>query len=250
MDWRMTKVLKPCDNQVSAANVGRRSEMETVRIPAAGFDEIAQAGGIKLSLDTKAAIETALNSYIRHTSWDKNSRPSKETRRHSQSLLKHVDGLLDAFSDVNRKLRTDSTEYNRAIALSDQCLFHRAEVSPFEFDDQLLRIKKQLVSAGMESSKGGRPKNFSLSDFFCELEEIFLDAGGEPVGVTKHPIHGTRTSPFTDFVNAILRFAPDGIGPSSSAAVAAAWERQLLCRPPGERKPTAKPPGFGEGSAP
>src|SRR5436190_16166281 len=101
------KILKPGDNQVSAANVGRRSEMETVCIPTAGFDEIAQAGGIKLSLDIKAAIEDALNGYIRHTSWDKNSRPSKETRHHSHLLLKHVDGLVDALSDLNRKLRTE-----------------------------------------------------------------------------------------------------------------------------------------------
>jgi hypothetical protein len=232
------------------SNCSKASKIQRVRIPETRVQEIEQAGGIKLSVEAKAAIEDALNSYLSHRSWDEDSRPSKETRRHSVLLAKHIEGLIDVLSDVNRKIRTDDGEYHRAIALSDQCLFHHAGVLIPGFYDQLLALEKQLDEKGSKSDQGGRPKDFFLPDFFCKLEEIFLSVGGDPVGVTKHPILGTRESPFTDFVNAILRFAPAGVGPSSSAAVAAAWERQLKCRAPGERKPTAKPRGIGEGSAP
>jgi hypothetical protein len=84
---------------------------------------------------------------------------------------------------------------------------------------------KELESNGIKRDKGGRPKDHFLTQFFCELQDVFRRAGGRAVGVTK--TYGTRESPFTDFVNAILRFAPVGIGPSSSPAVAVAWERQL-----------------------
>src|SRR3954454_22435967 len=113
---QMTKALKSGDDYGIAEASRGRSEMETVCIPTAGFDEIAQAGGTKLSLDTKVAIEDALNGYIRHTSWDKNSRPSKETRRHSRSLSKHLDGLIHALGEANRKPTNDGPEHNRAIA--------------------------------------------------------------------------------------------------------------------------------------
>src|SRR4051794_27161993 len=221
MKSRMTTVSAGCDDAVKTTKIGRRSKMEKVRIPGAGVEKIEKAGRIKLSAESVAEIENALNSYILHRSWDENSRPSKETRRHSSLLGKHIDGVLDALGDVNRKLRTEDGEYHPGIALSDQSLFHRAGVSVPEFYDQLLALNKQLEETQMESNQAGRPKDLFLSEFFSELEQIFLNAGGNPVGVTKDPIRGTRESPFTDFVNAILRFAPAGIGPSSSAAVAA-----------------------------
>src|SRR4051794_37998128 len=176
MDTQMPKPLKSGDHY------GMSSEMTTARIPAARFDEIAQAGGIQLSVETKTAIEDALNSYIRHTSWDRNSRPSEETRRHSRSLVKHLDGLVHALGQVRRNSGNDGPEHNRTVALVNQCLFHRAGVSPTEFGESLQALKKQLDAPDMESTRGGRPKDLFLPDFFCELEEIFLKAGGEPVG--------------------------------------------------------------------
>src|SRR5205085_11542353 len=114
---------KGCEDTVKTTKIGKRSKIERVRIPTDRLQEIEKSGGISLSVEAKAAIENALNNYILHRSWDENSRPSKETRRHSSSLGKHIDGVLDALGDVNRKLRTEDGEYHRGIALSDQSRF-------------------------------------------------------------------------------------------------------------------------------
>jgi hypothetical protein len=79
-------------------------------------------------------------------------------------------------------------------------------------------------------AKVGRPKDEFLADFLFGLEAVYIKAGGTRLGVTKIPCDNTRASPFADFVSAILRFAPQGIGPVGSQAVAVAWERQLRSR--------------------
>jgi len=224
------KVSNDCADAGDQAHDSKpeRNQARSVCISAAQFEEIEKAGQIELSEELRAEIETVLNSYILRSGWDRNTRPSKEAKAQSQSLKKHVIGILDALDDVSRKLRGEGA-YHAGVALSNQDLFWRAGIMLIPFYDQLLSLLKELESDGIKRDKGGRPKDHFLTQFFCELQDIFRRAGGRVVGVTK-TIDGRRESPFTDFVNAILRFAPVGIGPSSSPAVAVAWERQLLSR--------------------
>src|SRR5882757_8483885 len=177
----------------------------SVCISAAQFEEIEKAGQIELSEELRAEIETVLNSYILRSGWDRNTRPSKEAKAQSQSLRKHVVGILDALDDVNRKFRGEGV-YHSGVALSNQDLFWRAGIPLIPFCDQLLSLLKELESDGIKRDKGGRPKDHFLTQFFCELQDVFRRAGGRAVGVTK-TTDGTRESPFTDFVNAMLRFA-------------------------------------------
>jgi len=210
-------------NQVSSPRNRKR-----ISITESGFDEIAKAGRIKLDHHLRSEIEEVLNSYVLRSGWDRDSRPSKGKNAHLQSLKKQVNGLLRTLHDVNRKL-TDGTDFDPGIALEDQCLFHRAGVDPIKLHSELHSLAAAFENDQVELNKGGRPKDEFLSQFFCELEEIYLNAGGTGIGVTK-TLDGARKCPFADFVSAILRFAPQGIGPSSSLAVPVAWERQLRSR--------------------
>jgi len=218
----MTKVLNRCRDRVNA------SEMQTVCISNTGLEEIEKAGKVRLSDAQRAEIEEALNSYIIRNRWDRISRPAKSKELHSRSLRRHLKGLLSELDNLEKKFR-EAGEFDRAIALDDQRLFWRAGVQPLEFLDQLSSLHKHAEQDGSGKHRGGRPEDFFLPQFFCEFEDIFLRAGGRWVGVTK-TLEDTRKSPFADFVNAILRFAPPGLGPSSNPAVAAAWERQLRSR--------------------
>jgi hypothetical protein len=220
-------------NPKDGADPGDRrlaKQTPSVCISAAQFREIERAGRLELSHELRAEIEIVLNSYILRHGWDRNTRPSKETKAHLQLLGKHVGGLLQALDDVNRKFSSGG-DFHPGIALEDQWLFHRAGIDPVRVFDQLLSLSRALEAEADETEldRGGRPKDFFLPQFFCELEEIYLKAGGCRIGVTKPP-NDTRESQFADFVNAILRFAPAGLGPSSSPAVAVAWERQLQSR--------------------
>jgi hypothetical protein len=220
-------------NPKDGADPGDRrlaKQTPSVCISAAQFREIERAGRLELSHELRAEIEIVLNSYILRHGWDRNTRPSKETKAHLQLLGKHVGGLLQALDDVNRKFSSGG-DFHPGIALEDQCLFHRAGIDPVRVFDQLLSLSRALEAEADETEldRGGRPKDFFLPQFFCELEEIYLKAGGCRIGVTR-TLNDTRESQFADFVNAILRFAPAGLGPSSSPAVAVAWERQLQSR--------------------
>jgi hypothetical protein len=197
-------------------------------ISTAGFEQIEAAGGINLTDELRAEIADVVNSYILRTAWDRNSRPSHEEKVHLQALSERLHGMLDGLVDLNVKFEGEGA-FHPGIALSDQCLFHRAGIDPLKLYDDLLSLQKAIEQHANQAAQGGRPKDFFLPQFFCELEEIFLKAGGVWVGVTK-TLEDTRRSPFADFVNAILRFAPAGIGPSSSPGVAVAWERQLRSR--------------------
>jgi hypothetical protein len=218
-------------NPKDGADPGDRrlaKQTPSVCISAAQFREIERAGRLELSHELRAEIEIVLNSYILRHGWDRNTRPSKETKAHLQLLGKHVGGLLQALDDVNRKFSSGG-DFHPGIALEDQCLFHRAGIDPVRFFDQLLSLWKALQEDGVELDRGGRPKDLFLVQFFSELEEVYFRAGGHRIGVTR-TLNDTRESQFADFVNAILRFAPAGVGPSSSSAVAVAWERQLRSR--------------------
>ncbi len=220
-------------NPKDGADPGDRrlaKQTPSVCISAAQFREIERAGRLELSHELRAEIEIVLNSYILRHGWDRNTRPSKETKAHLQLLGKHVGGLLQALDDVNRKFSSGG-DFHPGIALEDQWLFHRAGIDPVRVFDQLLSLSRALEAEADETEldRGGRPKDFFLPQFFCELEEIYLKAGGCRIGVTR-TLNDTRESQFADFVNAILRFAPAGLGPSSSPAVAVAWERQLQSR--------------------
>ena len=202
-----------------------------VRIPTAGFVEIENAGKIKLSDELRSAVEDALNDYILHSGWDRNSGPSKEKKAFVRLFRKHVQGLLHAMGDLERKLG-DGFDFDAGVALETQCLFFfRTKIDSVQFIENLRSLDRALEDDDGHLAKGGRPKDLFLPDFFCVLEDIYLAAGGRRLGVTK-AVDGShrRESPFADFVNAILRFAPAGIGPSSSLAVAVAWERQLRSR--------------------
>jgi len=220
-------------NPKDGADPGDRrlaKQTPSVCISAAQFREIERAGRLELSHELRAEIEIVLNSYILRHGWDRNTRPSKETKAHLQLLGKRVGGLLQALDDVNRKFSSGG-DFHPGIALEDQWLFHRAGIDPVRVFDQLLSLSRALEAEADETEldRGGRPKDFFLPQFFCELEEIYLKAGGCRIGVTR-TLNDTRESQFADFVNAILRFAPAGLGPSSSPAVAVAWERQLQSR--------------------
>jgi hypothetical protein len=109
--------------------------------------------------------------------------------------------------------------------MDDQLIFSKANVDPAQFLSQLAALNK-VEEADLGIEKGGAPRDMELPDFFSALERVYLDAGGKRLGVTNKQ-DGTRESPFADFVTAILRFAPAGIGPSSGQAVAVAWQRSL-----------------------
>jgi hypothetical protein len=205
-------------------------QLRTVRISIteSGFGEIAKAGRIELELHLRGEIEDVLNSYVLRNSWDRNSRPSKHKSAHLRALKKQMCGLRQSLDDVNRKF-SGSNGFDPGIALEDQSLFHRAGVEPAPFLAGLQSLAAALDDDQTEPNRGGRPKDIFLTQFFCELEEIYLEAGGRGTGVTKL-LDGTRKCPFADFVNAVLRFAPEGLGPTSSSAVAVAWERQLRSR--------------------
>jgi hypothetical protein len=210
-------------NQVSATGTSDR-----ISITESGFNEIARAGRIELAHHFWNEIEDVLNSYVLRSGWDRNSRSSKDKKAHIQEVRKQIDGFLQSLDDVNRKL-SGSTGFDPGIALEDQSRFHRAGVEPTQFLAGLQSLGAAYDDDQAEPNKGGRPRDIFLPQFFCELEEIYLKAGGRRTGVTK-ALDGTRKCPFADFVNAILRFAPAGLGPSSSPAVAIAWERQRRSR--------------------
>src|SRR6266404_9032971 len=198
-------------NPKDGADPGDRrlaKQTPSVCISAAQFREIERAGRLELSHELRAEIEIVLNSYILRHGWDRNTRPSKETKAHLQLLGKHVGGLLQALDDVNRKFSSGG-DFHPGIALEDQWLFHRAGIDPVRVFDQLLSLSRALEAEADETEldRGGRPKDFFLPQFFCELEEIYLKAGGCRIGVTR-TLNDTRESQFADFVNAILRFAP------------------------------------------
>jgi hypothetical protein len=193
--------------------------------------EIESAGKIELSDKLRSAVEDALNDYILHRGWDRNSGPSKKKKDFVRSFRKHVHGLLHAMGDLERKLG-DGFDFDAGVALETQCLFFfRAKIDCLQFIENLRSLDRALEDDGGHPAESGRPKDLFLSDFFRDLEDIYRAAGGRWVGVTK-AVDGShrRESPFADFVNAILRFDPAGIGPSSSLAVAVAWERQLRSR--------------------
>jgi len=213
---------------MKASDGSRMRQVSRISILDAGFEEIESAGNIKLQHELRIEIEDVLNSYVLRSGWDRNSRPSEEKKAHLRSLSTIVRGLLESLGDVNLKFNGD-IDFHPAIALDLQSLFHRAGINPVQFFGQLVSVEKVLEQNELERDKGGRPKDLFLPQFFCELEEVYIKAGGGRTGVTK-TLDGTRESPFADFVNAILRFAPAGVGPSSSPAVAVAWERQLRSR--------------------
>src|SRR5438105_3616040 len=153
------------DDTVDQAQAfGRRHEIE-ICIPNAGFEVIEKAGQITLSGDLRAETEDVLNSYIRHTGWDRNARPSKETKAHLRLFGKQLEGMLNTLDHVNRKL-TGESQYHPGIALLDQRLFHHAGISPTRFCGMLQSLKKELENKGTESARVGRPKNFFLAQFF------------------------------------------------------------------------------------
>jgi hypothetical protein len=192
--------------------------------------EIENAGKIELSDKLRSAVEDALNDYILHSGWDGNSGPSKEIKAFVRLFRKHVKGLLHAMGDLERKLG-DGLDFDPGVALETQCLFFRTKIDSVQFIGNLRSLDRAPEDDDGHPAKGGRPKDLFLPDFFCVLEDIYVAAGGRRLGVTK-AVDGShrRESPFADFVNAILRFAPEGIGPSSSLAVPVAWERQLRSR--------------------
>jgi hypothetical protein len=252
--YPLTQIKAPVDQSAECYSVGLRSRVpmnklsnyfavwgdrahgldvqsnqtQPVCISAAQFAEIEKAGQTELSDELRAEIEIVLNSYISRHGWDRDTRPSKEKKVHLKLLSKHVRGLLQALDDVNRKF-SGGGDFHTGIALDDQSIFNRAGIHSVQLIAELQSLATALDDDKVERDRGGRPSDLFLPQCFCELEEIYIKAGRHWVGVTK-TLNDTRESPFADFVNAILRFAPAGYGPSSSPGVAVAWERQLRSR--------------------
>ena len=218
--------MKQASDSVEVTAEIRSGRVARICIPPLGFEEIENAGKIKLPEALRVDIANVLNSYVLRSGWDRDTRPSKEKKANVRLLRKHVLGLLRALNDANRKL-SGGTDFHPGIALDIQGLFWRAGIHPIQFFRSLASLESVLLEDDQaQPNKGGRPNDLFLPQFFCELEDIYIIAGGTPTGVTKSPLDGTRECAFADFVNAILCFAPAGIGPSSSPAVAVAWERQ------------------------
>jgi hypothetical protein len=139
-------------------------------------------------------------------------------------------------------------DFDEPTANADVLLFWRAKAPLPAFCANLDALDWQLTKEkAAPKEKGGRPGDFHLPDLFCDLEELYTKAEGRVTGVTKKCVNGEsiRVCSFVDFVNAILRFAPDGCGPSSREAVAVAWERQWQRRRAIHAEPTAGRSGLG-----
>src|ERR1700676_5481570 len=75
-----------------------RNQTRSVCITAAQFKEIEKAGQLELSDELRTEIEIVLNSYIYRSCWDRNTRPSKETKGLSWSRLSEQNFRIDKWS--------------------------------------------------------------------------------------------------------------------------------------------------------
>ena len=130
----------------------------------------------------------------------------------------------------------DQIEKARQVRLDDQ-LRTVTENGLNNYVDRVLRArsrrrvrksrqrKSRCLRVRAFGVRRGRPPDRFLPDFLFALEKVFLKAGGRQTGVTWNESTGMRESPVADFVSAILRFAPPGVGPRTSQGVAIAWGR-------------------------
>jgi hypothetical protein len=200
-----------------------------ILIPPQGFAKIEKEGQIPpLSEMLRVEVADSFNHYVNCSRRDRNILPTKKENAHRALMQKHVKGLLLALDHTSRKFN-GSPNFDSRIALSDQGLFCSAGVLPMQLCADLQRMEKQLaIEPEAPKGKGGRPADLHLPQLFCDLEKIYTSAGGRVTGVTKKQVGNdhVRFCLFVNFANAVLRFAPEGVGPKTWEGVAKAWERQ------------------------
>jgi hypothetical protein len=124
-----------------------------VKITPEGFEKIERAGEIKLSAAMRDDVEFALNSYVRRCEWSAGDMSAKARRAHLKRLRSHVDGLLDIFGHVERKL-SDSLSYDPSVALLYQTLLWRAQLQPLKFVADLRSIQRTIHNDGPNEGDG------------------------------------------------------------------------------------------------
>jgi hypothetical protein len=201
----------------------KQSDPKNTRIviPPEGISRIEKEGQIQaLSDDASIEVEDALNQYHDGKRRDRDGLSAREEKAHKSTIARHVNGLLKFAGGLY---------FDERIAKASERLFYHANVPLHEMCTHLKALERRLaIEADAPKGKGGRPADRHLAQLFCALEDIYTRVGGRVTGVMKREDSSGhyRFCLFVNFVNAVLRSGPDGVGPSTWEAVAVAWERQ------------------------